>query len=320
MSLRRAALLLLSIAFATPGFGQAPQRSVAVTFDDLPANPAGTLSSALPVWRDMTAKLLAAFRTAEMPVIAFVNENKLDVAGETAADRAARIAVLGMWTDAGFELGNHTYSHPSLNRTLLEDFQNDVVRGEPVTRELLEARGKKLRYFRHPFLQVGLELEKRRAFEAFLKRRGYTIAPVTIDNDEWIYAAVYADALRKGEVARAARVAEDYLRYMMEVVEFIEGVSRTLVGREIAQVLLVHANQLNADHFGALAGRIKDRGYRFVTLDEALRDPAYQRPDSYVGAWGISWLHHWEITEGRERSPSPDPSDWITRAYQGLGR
>lgn len=293
---------------------------MAVTFDDLPANPAGTLSTALPVWREMTGKLLGVFQAAAMPVVGFVNENKLELKGETDADRAARIGVLKMWTDAGFELGNHSYSHPSLNRTPLEEFEQDVIRGEPVTRGLLQAQGKPLRYFRHPFLQVGLELEKRRAFEAFLKQRGYAIAPVTIDNDEWIYAAVYADALRKGDSAAASRIGADYLRYMLQVVEFIEGVSRGLLGREVAQVLLVHANQLNADHFGALAKRVADRGYRFVTLEEALRDPAYARADTYVGAWGISWLHHWEITEGRRRTPAPDPPDWITKAYEGLPR
>ena len=50
----------------------------------------------------------------------------------------------------------------------LEEFQADVVRGEPVTRGLLAEHGRELRYFRHPFLQVGLELPKRRAFERWL--------------------------------------------------------------------------------------------------------------------------------------------------------
>jgi hypothetical protein len=57
-----------------------------------------------------------------------------------------------------------------------------------------------------------------------------------------------------------------------------------------------------------------------VTLEEALKDEAYARPDTYVGAWGISWLHHWELTEGRPRSPSPDPPAWISTAYAALQR
>jgi len=81
---------------------------------------------------------------------------------------------------------------------------------------------------------------------------------------------------------------------------------------------LLHANALNADYFSRLARTLSGRGYRFITLEEALRDTAYSLPDTYVGRWGISWLHHWELTAGRKRSPSPDPPAWVTDAYQAL--
>ena len=182
-----------------------------------------------------------------------MNEGKLFVEGEKAEDVAARTAILKMWLDAGLELGNHTYSHHDLNRTPLDEFEADVVRGEPVTRSLLGEKGMPLRYFRHPFLHVGLDLEKRRAFEAFLKDRGYTVAPVTIDNDDYVYAAVYADALRRGDPVLATRVGTDYVRYMDSVFAFVEDVSERLTGRPIRQTLLVHASALNADFFGQVA-------------------------------------------------------------------
>jgi len=166
------------------------------------------------------------------------------------------------------------------------------------------------------WVDAGLELDKRRAFETFLARRGYSVAPVTIDNDEYVYAAIYAEALRGSDRAMADRIGADYLRYMDEVVAFCEDVARRLSGREIRHVLLLHANSLNAEYFGRLAGAIAARGYGFVTLDEALEDEAYRLPDTYVGAWGISWLHHWETSAGRKRSPSPDPPAWVTRAYE----
>lgn len=298
----------------------AAERAVAVTFDDLPAPAAGVVANDVVSLRENTRKLLAAITAHKIPAVGFVNEGKLALTGETAVDAEARAGLLAMWLEAGLELGNHTYSHRSLNRTPLAEFQQDVVRGEPVTRRLLEARGKTLRYFRHPFLQVGLELPKRRAFEEFLRKRGYTIAPVTIDNDDYVFAAVYADALKNGDGERAARVAEAYLGYMTRVFAFIEGVSQRLLGREVKQVLLLHANALNADHFGSLAEIMESRGYRFVALGDALQDPAYAAPDSYVGDWGISWLHHWEISAGRKRSPSPDPPGWVTEAYQARTR
>jgi hypothetical protein len=65
---------------------------------------------------------------------------------------------------------------------------------------------------------------------------------------------------------------------------------------------------------------MKARGYAFIALEDALLDEAYRLPDTYVERWGISWLHHWELTAGRKRSPSPDPPDWVTKAYDALGR
>jgi peptidoglycan/xylan/chitin deacetylase (PgdA/CDA1 family) len=311
-----AASLAPSVATTPP----AAPRAVAVTFDDLPGPGAGLLSNDVSALRENTRKLLAAFRDAKVPVVGFVNEGKLFVEGETPATAEQRANVLRLWVEAGHELGNHTYSHRDLNTQPLDWFEQDVVRGEPVTRRLLAEKGRRLRYFRHPFLHVGLDLDKRRAFETFLAGRGYEVAPVTIDNDEYIYASAYADARRRGDAAMATRLAEDYLRYMESVFSFIEGVSRDLLGREVPQVLLLHANALNADRFPHLAAIMKARGYRFVTLEEALRDEAYRRPDTYVGPWGVSWLHHWEITEGRKRSPSPDPPDWVMKAYEAAAR
>jgi peptidoglycan/xylan/chitin deacetylase (PgdA/CDA1 family) len=306
---------------ATGVIGAEPaERTVAVTFDDLPGPPAGLVSSDISALRENTARLLASFREYGVPVVGFVNEGKLFVDGEKAQDVASRTAVLKMWVDAGLELGNHTYSHMSLNKTPLDEFEADVIRGETVTRRLLAEEGRTLRYFRHPFLHVGLDIVKRRAFEAFLKARGYTVAPVTIDNDDYIYAAVYADALRRGDRAFASRVGADYVRYMKSVVAFAEGVSQGLTGRGIPQTLLLHANALNADFFGEVAASLKARGYRFVTLEAALQDEVYQHADTYVEDWGISWLHHWELSDGRKRSPSPDPPDWITKADKALRR
>ena len=310
----------LALAPSPATTAPAAPRAVAVTFDDLPGPGGSLLSNDVPALRENTRKLLAAFRDAKVPVIGFVNEGKLFVDGETPATAEQRADVLRLWVEAGHELGNHTYSHRDLNTQPLEWFEQDVVRGEPVTRRLLAEKGRRLRYFRHPFLHVGLELDKRRAFETFLAGRGYEVAPVTIDNDEYIYAAAYADARRRGDAAMAARLAEDYLRYMESMFSFIEGVSRGLLGREIPQVLLLHANALNADRFPQLATIMKARGYRFVTLEEALRDEAYRRPDTYVGQWGLSWLHHWEITEGGKRSPSPDPPEWVMKAYEATAR
>jgi len=293
---------------------------MAVTIDDLPAPLAGVPDNSPAALRGLTERLLASLGRHAVPAIGFVNEGKLFLPGEPASAAAERTDLLRLWLDSGLELGNHTYSHRSLNKLPLEEFQADVLRGEAITRPLLRERGRELRYFRHPFLQVGLDLGKRRAFEEFLRDRGYSVAPVSIDNDDYVFAAVYAAALKRGDGETARHVAEAYPIYMESVFAFVEEVSRGLFGREIAQVLLIHANALNADHFDALAQIARRRGYAFVPLAQALADPAYATPDEYVGAWGISWLHHFEITAGRKRSPSPDPPAWVQEAYDRLTR
>ena len=81
-------------------------------------------------------------------------------------------------------------------------------------------------------------------------------------------------------------------------------------------VLLLHANELNADHVGTLFDRLRQRGYHFVPLSKALEDPAYSSADRYVGRWGNSWMHHWEQAMGRPRTGAPDPPAWVSEAYE----
>ena len=308
----RVALSTLAVSLLALPAARAAERTVAVTFDDLPAvSPAANDVAGLSL---LTRQLLAAIAKHRIPAVGFVNEGKLE------ANVAGRSALLRMWVDAGLELGNHSYSHRDLNRVALEEFEADVIKGETVTRGLLEAKGRKLRYFRHPFLHVGDSLEKRRAFEAFLSGRGYTIAPVSVDNDEYIYAAVYADARRRGDAASATRIGDDYLRYMDEVFTFFEGAAKRTLGRDMKHVLLLHANTLNAERFSELASALVRRGYRFVSLDEALQDEAYRLPDTFVGAPGNSWLNHWEVTAGRKPVATPPASAWILEAYAALQR
>jgi peptidoglycan/xylan/chitin deacetylase (PgdA/CDA1 family) len=302
----------LLLAFAALPHTPPPERTVAVTFDDLPATPAGVVADDVASLEELTRKLLTAVRTYSIPAVGFVNEGRLFVDGAGPGDVDGRIGLLRMWLDAGLELGNHTYSHRDLNTMPLDQFQADVLRGETVTRGLLKEKGQRPRYFRHPFLHVGSDLKVRRAFEAFLSNHGYTVAPVTIDNDEFVYAAAYARALRRGDTAVAGRIADDYLRYMDQVFTFYEDVSRRVTGREIPQILLLHANTLNADRFHALAEALRQRGYRFVSVARALEDRVYRLRDEFVGAPSNSWFNHWEITAGRPPVPTPKPPEWIS--------
>lgn len=288
-------------------------RQIVLTFDDLPAQRAQGLSPARMV--EITDGLLRTLGEHKIPAIGFVNEDKLEVDDKV---EPARVKLLERWLDAGHELGNHSYSHPDLNRVRnaqgLAEYQRDVLRGEAVTRKLIEARGGKPRYFRHPFLRTGRDLETKRGFERFLTEHGYAVAPVTVDNSEWIFARAYDEILDRGDEALQKKMGKAYVDYMVSMVEYYEGQSRAILDREIPQILLLHANAINAHHLDALVAGLERRGYRFVGLDAALEDPAYDSADTYVGSGGITWLHRWAITRGIDRSVfqgEPTAPGWV---------
>ena len=277
-----------------------------VTVDDLPASH-GDLTK----MREITSKLLDAFRRHGVPAVGFVNEGKLYVRDEM----DERAALLRAWLDAGHDLGNHTFSHILIDRHPLAAYQEDVIRGETVTRMLLSERGRRLRYFRHTQLRTGPTEEYRRGLSAFLAARGYTVAPITLDNQEWVFAQVYARAKAAGDGQAAARVVEGYLKHMEEVFDFYERLSSETLGYEVRQTLLLHANELNADHFDALARMIKRRGYTFVTLERALEDKAYALPEAQH-ARGLSWLHRWMLAKGHPLRLEPREPDWLAEMFR----
>jgi peptidoglycan/xylan/chitin deacetylase (PgdA/CDA1 family) len=284
------AIFLLALS----GGSQTTGRTIAITIDDLPVV---STRRDLKNRQEITKKLLTHIKNAKIPAIGFVNENKLYDGDKR---DVAQIDLLRMWLDAGLELGNHTYSHRSLNRISLDDYEADFLKGEIITKELLKERNRPIRFFRHPFLQTGRTLEIKSSFDSFLKQHDYTIAPISFDNADYIFSAAYDKAFDKGDKKLMKQVGEAYVPYMEAKLGYWESQSKKLFGREISQTLLIHANFINSDYLGDLAAMFKKRGYKFVGLEEALKDDAYRLPDTYVGPAGISWLHRWARYKGRE--------------------
>lgn len=301
-AMRNIVLIFLAVnivLFASVSIENAPvnhtiNRQVAITFDDLPVNSKNHKD--IKTWKEITTRLMETITTYKIPAVGFVVEGKLFQGNQP---DPARIKLLGMWLDAGLELGNHTFSHLDLHKVSLPKFKDDIIAGEQIIKKLLKEKGMKLEYFRHPFLHTGSDLETKKKLEDFLKKRGYRIAPVTMDNSEWIFAFAYDHAAKNQNQQMMHRLGKAYILYMEQVFQYYEKQSVDLLGYEIPQVLLVHANKLNADYFEDLVKMMKKRGYKFISLQTALKDPAYQSADTYTGKGGITWLHRWALTQGK---------------------
>jgi peptidoglycan/xylan/chitin deacetylase (PgdA/CDA1 family) len=290
-------------------------RKIAITFDDLPAVSVPTGETCdLAALQANTAKLLATLTARAVPVVGFVNEGRIC----KSLGPEALPPLLNMWLDAGAELGNHTFSHVDIDVATVEAYEADIVRGEAVTRKLLRERRRTLRYFRYPFLNTGRNQDIKTTIDSFLAKRGYTEAPVTIGSNEWMFAAIYADAKGRGDLATMKLVTDAYVPYMAKVLGYFEHASSRLFGREISQVLLLHASALNADSLDHLIAMLQSRGYGFVTLAEALEDPAYSTPDNYLGSDGFSCLLHWAQAENLLMAPRPAEPAVIRNLYAQL--
>lgn len=318
--------LLLSVSFCSvlvwaqqnANNTAAPERRVAITVDDLPgAVPATpTANGELRDLQRYNEEIPGILKAHHAPAIGFVNEKRLQVAGE----RDARAGLLQHWIDAGFELGNHTYSHANFNQVSLQEMEDQTIRGEVITRSLMKAAGKPERYFRYPYLFTGPTAELKEAFEAFLKSRGYKNAPVTVDNADYMFNDILHDAEAKGDTKLADQAKGEYLQFAQTEFEYSEESSRKLFGREIPQVFLMHDNEINTETLDQLLRLLEKRGYRFVTLDEALGDPAYATPDRFVGTAGISWIDRWRVFFGQKADyeHDPDPPEWVMKRFREI--
>src|SRR5688572_11349661 len=252
--------LILLILFPLTIFSQVREegshRYIAFTIDDLPST------------HDINAKYIIEQLTEKLakyqvPATGFVNEIKL-YSGDK--PNQAQISLLEHWVDNRFDLGNHSYSHISIDKATLAEYKADVLRGEKITKELLSKRGKGLKFYRHTQLRTGPTNEIKKDLEVFLKEHGYTIAPVTIDNNEYIFADIYKRAKLKNDTAMMKTIGVAYLKYMEAIVKHFEKLSQDFLGYEVKQILLLHANTLNADYLDELIQLFQNSTYKFISL------------------------------------------------------
>lgn len=308
-----AAIALMAAIVTAHSGPAASERIVALTFDDLPY--AGRLQGSEDAGR-ATDGILSALKRHGAPASGFVTSRNIFREGQV----DHRMDLLRRWIREGHPLENHTWSHPDFQRTPLERYQDDAIKGDTIPRLLMAEAGLEPRYFRHPMNHTGKSVEEKAAFEDFMKERGYAIIPFTVEHADYLYNALYEEALRRGDEEEARRLGDAYMAHLAQALDFAEGLSRETFGREIPQIFLAHANTINGRYMEAMLHLFEERGYRFVTVDDALSDPALRTRDDYVGPSGISWIHRWRRTLGKEDRlrDEPDPPKWALQAWREL--
>lgn len=298
-------LLVTACALST----LAQQRSVAVTFDDLPI--AGTADAAEA--RSINTSILDSLDRHHVPSTGFVIEERVQEIGEAIGKQ-----LLDQWVVRGYELGNHTFSHTISDDLTADQFTDGIITGESSFVAALSRAGKVPRYFRFPENHTGDTKDKHDAIAAFLKKRGYRVAVCTIENEDYAFNAAYLKMLSSRDGTSAAKLRADYLAYTSTEIAYYSGLHEQIFGREIPHVIVLHVNRLNADLIDKLLQLFEQKQYHFVTLDMALSDPAYQTPDTFVprfSKYGPMWGYRWAAELGIPVNGKleTEPPTWILK-------
>jgi peptidoglycan/xylan/chitin deacetylase (PgdA/CDA1 family) len=286
-------ICFLLILIELLSFGQ--KKQVCFSFDDLPIVSYGMDDTSFQ--NDLFDKLIFKLKTNEIPAIGFINEKKLFKNGSLIYFQQM---LLENWVKSGLDLGNHTYSHPDYNITSFQDYCKDILKGETVTRKILKQNGKPLKYFRHPFLHMGNTKAKSDSLTDFLSKHGYKIAPVTIDNDDYLFALAYKRAYAAKDSILKLKIGHDYIIYMEKKLNYFEKQAVKLFGRNINQILLLHSSLLNSEYIDSLANMYRKNNYDFVSMDKTLEDEVYETKITEFSDWGISWIDRWALTQGKK--------------------
>ncbi len=252
---------------------------VAFTFDDLPAH--GPLAPGQVRW-DVLRSVLATLKQEKMPpVYGFVNGFRME-------EYPYQIHLLQAWLAAGQPLGNHTYSHDELDKITVKAFDRDVAKNEPLLRKV-DPNGD-WHWFRFPFLEEGETNEKRDAALAALHARGYKVAEISINFQDYKWNDAFGVCAKKRDAAGLAQLHDTYLAAADTMTENARVVSQRLYGRDIAYILLLHIGAFDARMLPELIAQFRAKGFRLVTLEEAAADPAYAVDAHTAIAGGATFL------------------------------
>lgn len=172
--------------------------------------------------------------------------------------------MLHKFRDAGFDLGNHTYSHANLNRLSTAEYMQEISKADSLLKPVLT----KPKYFRYPYLAMS-NGAKRNAILCYLKQKHYTVAPITIDSKDFVFNQ---RLLSVPELKRREYLSElkpFYIDFIRQ--QTLKAEEQSHRNPEQTQILLIHANLLNAYVLPDIINLYKEQGYKFVSLKKALK-------------------------------------------------
>lgn len=270
-------------------FSLSAQASIemALTIDDIPAHETEAPGlSRLEIHK----KILATLKKHNLKgVYGFLNGGKIS----TTPDGEK---IVQEWVKAGQNLGNHTLTHQWLAKVSADTFIHEISSNE----EFLKNYSTKpnWKWFRYPFLAEGDSLEKRNAIRDYLLKNNYKTAQVTVDSNDWAWNDPYSRCLGTKDQKSIQWLKSTFLKNAEAELTQVEEWSKKLFNRSIKHVLLIHVGSLTSEVLDDLLSLYKRKGVKFISLEQASKDPLYSEDPQITMTYGLPLVSQWAQKKG----------------------
>ncbi|KQZ39549.1 polysaccharide deacetylase family protein [Duganella sp. Root1480D1] len=251
--------LLAAAILAAASAAQA--QSVAITIDDGPNAGSTPRMSA----QERNQAILDALAKHRVQAALFVTSGY-------GASTPQGLPLLQAWSKAGHAIGNHTVTHPDLEKVPLADYQRQVLDCD----RLISTQPGYQKWLRFTYLREGNTPEKIDGMRKFLRDHDYRNAHVSLDTSDWRLNEKLEEVLKKDPKADVSAIRIAYLAHIKQRALAYRDLSQQLQGRDISQVLLLHHNLINALWLDDVLAQFEKMGWKIITPAEAFADPVYK--------------------------------------------
>jgi len=260
--MHRLLVIVTLIGFTLTSFATSSQKEIALTIDDLPFvgsthNKPGNIRRE----NKRFTRLIETLNKYKVPATGFV------IAGTIESGQAE---LLEKFKQDGYVVANHTHTHLNLNRTSSSRYINNIQKADERLAPLMTSP----KFFRYPYLATGRG-ERKKQVENYLAESGYIIAPVTVDSKDFRFNAQILNIYWRNRRANLPRIKKRYLNYIWRQTVRAERIAEKKMKRPVKQILLIHSNYLNSHVLGDIIEMYQSKGYKFISLEDALKDPYY---------------------------------------------
>ena len=116
----------------------------------------------------------------------------------------------------------------------------------------------------------------RRAARAWLFAHRYKIAEVSMDFEDYLWNEPYARCMANHNDASIQKLHDSYLAVADQYYGVFRELSQLVYGRDVKYVLLMHVGAFDSRMLPELLALYRAKGLRFISLSDAMSDPAYQ--------------------------------------------